>query len=244
MTSHIYNMVRRFVGGAAGAAALVVLALACGNGQATPAELTPAPASLATASAQDLTAVPAQPTASAAATRSPVPSTASPATPAQTAASTCSGVPTPASTEGPYYTAGSPLRTSLLEHGQAGTRLVLTGRVFDRSCKPVAGAWLDFWQTDANGDYDNSGYGMRGQQFADLTGGYRLETVVPGEYPGRTLHIHFKVSAPGGPVLTSQVYFPGAAGNARDAIYSQALLVRVVSEDAGGMVAVLDFVLR
>ena len=53
---------------------------------------------------------------------------------------------TPSVTEGPFYKSGSPPRASLLEPGTAGTKLVITGQVFSKSCRPVAGAWLDFWQ--------------------------------------------------------------------------------------------------
>src|SRR5690349_21717392 len=106
---------------------------------------------------------------------------------------TCNGTITPALTEGPYYKAGSPQRTSLLEAGTTGTKVVLTGTVYDRNCRPIAGAWLDFWQADSSGAYDNSGYKLRGYQYADQNGRYQLTTVVPGEYPGRTVHIHVKV---------------------------------------------------
>jgi len=64
---------------------------------------------------------------------------------------------TPSVTEGPFYKAGSPQRTSLLEPGMPGTKLVITGQVFTRDCRPVPGAWLDFWQADAHGAYDNAG---------------------------------------------------------------------------------------
>src|SRR4051794_38928386 len=40
---------------------------------------------------------------------------------------------TPEQTEGPYFTRNSPERTSLLENGAGGTKLVLTGVVLDRS---------------------------------------------------------------------------------------------------------------
>lgn len=49
-------------------------------------------------------------------------------------------------------------------------------------------------------------------------------TVNPGLYPGRTEHIHVKVQAPGGPVLTSQLFFPNAAGNTSDVMFNRALL--------------------
>ena len=75
--------------------------------------------------------------------------------------------PTPSTTEGPYYTADTPERTSLTEPGVVGTKLVLPGYVLATDCTPVAGAWLDFWQADGNGPYENTGYKIRRPQ---LTG--------------------------------------------------------------------------
>jgi protocatechuate 3,4-dioxygenase beta subunit len=152
------------------------------------------------------------------------------------------GQATPAQTEGPYWKDRSPERTSLLEAGMAGTRLVITGYVLTGDCRPIAGALLDFWQADAQGAYDNAGFRLRGHQFTDAQGRYTLETVVPGEYPGRTEHIHVKVQAPGGPVLTSQLYFPGGARNDSDGIFDASLVMQV-QETAGGMTATFDFVM-
>ncbi len=92
-----------------------------------------------------------------------------------------------------------------------GTKIIVTGYVLTTDCEPIANAWLDFWQADDQGAYDNAGYRLRGHLFADETGRYTLETIVPGEYPGRTPHIHVKVQAPNGQILTSQIYFPGVA---------------------------------
>jgi protocatechuate 3,4-dioxygenase beta subunit len=133
--------------------------------------------------------------------------------------------PTPEQTEGPFFTADSPERRSLLEAGVEGTTLVLTGSVLGTDCTPAAGALLDFWHADGNGEYDNEGYRLRGHQFADEDGRYRLETIVPGLYTGRTRHIHVKVQRPGGPVLTTQLYFPGEPRNQSDAIFDPALLM-------------------
>src|SRR6478672_2952964 len=121
---------------------------------------------------------------------------------------------TPEQTEGPYFTRNSPERTSLLETGAGGTKLVLSGVVLDRGCKPIAKALVDFWQADDKGEYDNKGYKYRGHQFTDVDGRYTLETVIPGLYPGRTRHIHVKAQAPSKPVLTTQLYFPNEPGNA------------------------------
>lgn len=112
--------------------------------------------------------------------------------------------PTTAQTEGPYFRPNSPRRTSLVGPGTPGVPLTVRGYVFGRSCRPIANALLDFWQADTNGAYDNSGFGFRGHRFSDAQGAFKLTTIVPGLYPGRTRHIHVKVQAPNRPVLTTQ----------------------------------------
>ena len=114
-----------------------------------------------------------------------------------------------AQTEGPYFKPSSPERIELLEEGMAGQPIELVGFVLTRACKPLAGALLDFWQADDKGRYDNAGFRLRGHQFTDAEGRYRLRSIVPGVYPGRTRHIHVKVQPRGGRVLTTQLYFPG-----------------------------------
>ncbi len=141
---------------------------------------------------------------------------------------------TPALTEGPFYKSNTPERTSLLEPGVKGTEIILTGYVLSIDCKPVAHAWLDFWQADGAGAYDNAGYRLRGHQFTDSAGRYTLETVLPGEYPGRTQHIHVKVQAPNQPILTTQLFFPGVPGNDRDSIFDPALIVSALNPESGG----------
>jgi protocatechuate 3,4-dioxygenase beta subunit len=149
---------------------------------------------------------------------------------------------TPAQTEGPYFKSGSPQRDSLLEPEMAGTRLIITGRVLTPDGTPVASAKLDFWQADDRGAYDNAGYRLRGHLFTDGSGMYRLETIVPGLYPGRTRHIHVKVQAPGGPVLTTQLYLPDEPGNTRDGIYNPALLMTVQERTPDRILAWFDFI--
>lgn len=120
----------------------------------------------------------------------------------------CSGL-TQAQTEGPYYKPETPQRNVLFEEGMQGTRLILVGYVLDQNCQPLPNAWLDFWQADAAGEYDNAGYRLRGHQFTDSQGRYYLDTVLPGLYLSRPIeHIHVKVRAEGGHELTSQLYFP------------------------------------
>jgi protocatechuate 3,4-dioxygenase beta subunit len=138
---------------------------------------------------------------------------------------TC-GESTAPQTEGPFFKPKSPLRASLLENDSIGERMVLAGVVLSRACKPVANVLLDFWHSDDMGEYDNDGFRYRGHQFSDAEGRFRLETIVPARYPGRTRHIHVKVQAPQKRVLTTQIYFPGDPGNARDSLYRAALAMR------------------
>lgn len=150
--------------------------------------------------------------------------------------------PTLPQTAGPFFTPNSPERTSLLEPGMPGTRLTITGQVLTTDCQPVAGALLDFWQADDAGQYDNVGYRLRGHQYADDAGAYRLETIVPGGYTGRTRHIHVRVQAPNSPVLTTQLYFPDDPRNARDGIFRPELVMQV-EDVADGKAATFTFVL-
>jgi protocatechuate 3,4-dioxygenase beta subunit len=120
---------------------------------------------------------------------------------------------------------------------------MVTGLVLSTRCKPVAGALLDFWQCDGEGEYDNRGMRLRGHQFTDAAGRYSLETVIPGLYPGRTRHIHVKVQAPKQRILTTQLYFPGEPANERDFEFHPSLIMEVnrMGADASGR---FDFVVQ
>jgi protocatechuate 3,4-dioxygenase beta subunit len=150
--------------------------------------------------------------------------------PAYSFAQSC-GPATPRQTEGPFFKPQSPERAVLVE-GKP-TSLLVTGRVLGPDCKPVPHALLDFWHADEKGDYDNQGFHYRGHQFTDAEGRYRLETIVPAEYPGRARHIHVKVQRPGGRILTTQLYFPNNPTNERDGIFRPELVMRMATRGQG-----------
>jgi protocatechuate 3,4-dioxygenase beta subunit len=152
------------------------------------------------------------------------------------------GAVTQRQTEGPFFKPSSPQRVDLIEPGIGGQPIELTGFVLTRGCKPVAGALVDLWQADDKGDYDNSGFRLRGHQFADAEGRYRFRTIVPAQYPGRTRHLHVKVQPKGGRILTTQLYFPGEAENRRDGLFRKELLIRT-AKNAGTLAGRFDFVL-
>ncbi|MFZ5875228.1 MAG: intradiol ring-cleavage dioxygenase [Nitrospirota bacterium] len=152
-----------------------------------------------------------------------------------------------AQTEGPYYTPRTPERASLIEPGVTGIPLVVVGRVVTTACRPIPGAVLDFWQADGQGDYDNDGYRLRGHQFADQHGQFRLETIKPGAYGGlmfrRTPHIHVKIQGRNTPLLTTQLYFPNEPLNAQDGIFDERLIMDV-QPNGDRLEARFDFVVQ
>jgi protocatechuate 3,4-dioxygenase beta subunit len=239
---------RRFLRLCLGAPAATLLAACSGAASGSP---TPAPAArvdptaAAATVAPVVTAAPPEAPTPAATAGQPAPNeeqAAPAATLAPTPACPDDDDVTPAQTEGPYFTSNSPERASLLEPGITGTRLVLAGHVLSVSCAPIAGALIDVWHCDDAGVYDNAGYRLRGHLFTDAQGSYRLETIVPGRYPGRTRHVHVKVQAPNGPILTTQLYFPDEPDNASDGIFQPELLLdlrEVADGKEGGFTFVL-----
>ena len=146
--------------------------------------------------------------------------------------------PSPRQTEGPFFKPSSPQRVTLIEPGTRAPRLVVSGRVLSRDCQPLKGVLLDVWHADEQGDYDNQGFRYRGHQFTDADGRWRLETILPAVYPGRTRHIHVKVQPAGGRILTTQLYFPGEPENQRDGIFDPELVMRMSGRGEGAF----DFV--
>jgi protocatechuate 3,4-dioxygenase beta subunit len=138
------------------------------------------------------------------------------------AASSVNCVLTPELTEGPYYIAGEKLRRDIRE-GRPGAHLTLLLAVVDAAtCKPIQGAAVDIWHADAGGVYSGFGAGsgnrtfMRGIQRTGADGVAVFDTVYPGWYAGRAVHIHVKVHVRGNVVHTGQLFFPDAF---TDAVY-------------------------
>jgi protocatechuate 3,4-dioxygenase beta subunit len=139
--------------------------------------------------------------------------------------------PTIPEIEGPFFKPRSPRRSDLREPGIAGRPVELSGLVLTRACRPVAGALVDLWQADDNGEYDNKGFRLRGHVFTDAEGRYAFRTIMPGLYPGRTRHYHVKVQASNRPVLTTQFYFPDERANLADEFFHSELVMRVTAAD-------------
>ena len=183
----------------------------------------------------------------------------------------------PEVTEGPYYVDEDLLRSDIRADPatgviKEGTPLVLTFDVSQLSaeaCTPLQGAKVEVWHCDATGVYsDVSDRGsstvgqqfLRGSQITDAAGMATFTTIYPGWYPGRAVHIHFKVRPDADTVFTSQVFFddglsdrvfaqaPYAAKGRRntlnrtDGIY-QASLLLTATETAEGVAATFPIAL-
>jgi len=209
---------------------LALLVAACGS---APGSASPSAAPGTTAVAASAPTTPASPASTTSA------ATAAPSSP--TTACTALATTTTAQTEGPYFKAGAPASADLVTDGMAGTRITLTGLVLGTDCAPLANAKVEIWQADASGTYDNAGYTLRGYVTTDAEGRYAIRTIVPGEYPGRTEHIHVKVTPAGGTTLTTQLYFPGATANDGDGIYSPDLLL-AITQDGDALIGTYTFI--
>lgn len=149
--------------------------------------------------------------------------------------------------QGPEYIAGPPFREGqAFAKGIEGERLVLSGRVFNvMTCKPVQGAVLDLWQSNSSGDYDYTGYNLRGKIVTDKDGKYVLDTVYPERLRGegnmtRPSHIHVIVGVPGQPLITTQVYFERLA----DSAIKDSLIVIPDTLQNGTKIAHFDFLVE
>lgn len=167
------------------------------------------------------------------------------AAPTQPAPDVCEE--TPRQTEGPFYFDTGEFRRDITE-GKPGATLLVSLRLVEAgSCEPIPGAVVDVWHSDAIGHY--SGYRgqgaenanttgetfLRGKQVTDENGNVEFETIYPGWYRGRTVHIHFKAGSDGRSLISSQLYFPDAVTDAVSLAepYSARSSRRTLNEDDG-----------
>lgn len=132
------------------------------------------------------------------------------------------------SVEGPYFICTNALSGKDITAGLPGHPLTVALRVLDSQCRPVPNAVVDIWSCDASGNYsghdvdpDDASPPPRGRREADLPSRFlrgvlavdkdsivEFDTIYPGYYAGRPVHIHFKVHVDGQNSLTSQALFP------------------------------------
>ena len=144
---------------------------------------------------------------------------------------------TPRTIEGPLYVAGAPVveGEARMDDGtelEQATVMFLDGVVTDTQGQPVAGAVVDLWHANTQGNYSyfdksQSDYNLRRRIVTDAEGRYRARSIVPcgygcapdgptqecldllGRHGQRPAHIHFFISALGHRHLTTQINLAG-----------------------------------
>jgi protocatechuate 3,4-dioxygenase beta subunit len=142
---------------------------------------------------------------------------------------------TPQQIEGPYFVDSMPNRSDLRVEPsdgsiQEGIPLNITinaYRVDDsdgdgkETCVPFSGAIVDIWEANSQGLYsgvrEDGTQGLdylRGNQITNENGTVKFQTIYPGWYENRAIHIHLKVRDFEGPEKifewTSQLYLPNS----------------------------------
>jgi hydroxyquinol 1,2-dioxygenase len=163
---------------------------------------------------------------------------------------------------GPYYWEGAPERAlgSDLAEGVKGEPTFYSGRVLDVEGKPIAGALLDIWSGDGEGNYDMQLPGevemrARGRIRTDAQGRYWFRSIRPnfypvptdgpvgdmlramGRHPYRPGHIHMIVSAEGHEPVTTHLFVAASPYLDSDAVFGmkQSLVVPFERHEPGSL---------
>lgn len=125
----------------------------------------------------------------------------------------------PEETAGPFpiKTPAQLVRENIIGN-RSGVPLMITLNIQNTNdgCNPIAGALVDIWHCDAQGNYSEyagqldgdftSENFLRGRQTTDSSGNASFISIFPGWYPGRTPHIHVEVKdSTGKSLLVTQI---------------------------------------
>lgn len=132
---------------------------------------------------------------------------------------------------GPCHVEDIPIRSDM-SGGATGLPTRISLRIVTASdCRPIEGAQIELWHTNAKGLYSGEAANMcnpgnaeakaadfgRGRMISDRDGRGDFLTIYPGWYPGRTVHIHVRIVVNGRELLVSQLIFDDALS---DLIYA------------------------
>jgi hydroxyquinol 1,2-dioxygenase len=177
---------------------------------------------------------------------------------------------TPYTILGPFHRDGAPELPlgANLAGDLPGEPVTVSGRVLGPDGEPLAGAALDVWHSDSEGQYDLqmpaiAGTALRGVFHTGADGRFTFQTIKPafypipvdgpvgklllatGRHPYRPAHIHFIVSAAGYQPLTTELFDAADPYLDSDAVFGvrQSLIVPFVRH-AGGYTVDFDFILE
>ena len=142
----------------------------------------------------------------------------------------------------------APSKITIINKDEPGERLTVSGVVYGADGKPLAGASVYVYHTDATGRYtpgpkdDNRNPRLRGYLRTDAQGRYEYSTIKPAPYPvenGPPAHIHYHVNAPGHQERIFEIVFEGdpritADIRTRAAQDGSMFSLRPLTRDSGG----------
>ena len=130
----------------------------------------------------------------------------------------------PRETRGPFPTkTPSQMVQANIKSDRTGIALLVNLDILNKTnnCKPLAGAHVDVWHCDKDGNYSEYGnhpmqrkdfsaaHFLRGRQTTDVNGRVSFLSIYPGWYNGRAPHIHVEIfDKTGKSLLVTQVAFP------------------------------------
>jgi hydroxyquinol 1,2-dioxygenase len=162
---------------------------------------------------------------------------------------------------GPFYVEHPPEQApgADISGSQPGERLLFEGTVQAADGSPVADAWVDTWQADADGYYDvqrpgdGTDLNLRARFRTDAHGRFWFRSIVPsfypipddgpvgrmlrlqGRHPYRPAHVHFMIGAPGFQTLVTHVFVAGDPYLDSDAVFGvKQSLIRPLQRQAAG----------
>ena len=178
---------------------------------------------------------------------------------------------TEATVFGPFHVEGAPHfeNGADVANGAVGEPCVVRGRVLGLGGAAVAGAEIEVWQADAEGNYDAQypdldKFQARGVLKSGVGGSFSFRTIVAEPYPipvdgpvgdmlratkchpWRPAHLHFMIKAPGYETLVTHVFRSGDRYLDSDAVFGvrQSLVADWVKQPDGVYRLDFDFVLN
>ena len=178
---------------------------------------------------------------------------------------------TEATVFGPFHVEGAPHfdNGADVANGAVGEPCIVRGRVLGLGGEAVAGAEIEVWQADAEGNYDVQyadlgKFQARGVLNSGADGSFTFRTIVAEPYPipidgpvgdmlratrchpWRPAHLHFMIKAPGYETLVTHVFRNGDPYLDSDAVFGvrQSLVADWVKQPDGVYRLDFDFVLN
>ena len=160
---------------------------------------------------------------------------------------------------GPYYIPDELVRSDIREGKLGIPLDLRVHVLDINTCRPLVGAAVDLWHCDADGVYSGFDHVstlpppepppagalpasappvqqptdrltfLRGIQLTDHHGLTRFRTILPGCYPGRTNHIHFKVRLAG--ALAGRTYRGGHVSHAGQIFFPEEIVAPLMRAD-------------